>query len=308
MKIAVVGVGAMGSVYAGLLGAAGNEVWAVDVDAEHIEAISKKGLRVEGASGDRTVAIRATTDSSAVGVVDLAVLATKAMDVRAAAESMRPLLGKDTVVLSIQNGLGGPETAAEILGEAVAVGVVGGFGASIVASAHVHHHGLELLGLGELSGPVTPRIERVADVWRDAGFNIATYDNIQERIWEKLICNVCFSGTSAVLELTIGEILDRPNAWAVASACAEEAYAVARAKRIPLDFDDASAYTREFGRTIAGARPSMLLDLLAGRRTEADYINGAIVRIAAELGLSAPVNSTVTSLVKAREAATLQAR
>ena len=132
MKIAIVGCGAMGSVYAGLFASAGHEVWAIDRWREHVEAMKKSGLRLEGKSGDRTVEVHATTEAKDAGPCDLVVLATKAMHVAPAAESIKPLLGKDTPVLSIQNGLGGPETAAEILGrERVMVGVVGGFGASI---------------------------------------------------------------------------------------------------------------------------------------------------------------------------------
>ncbi len=113
MKIAIVGVGAMGSVYAGLLGDAGNELWAVDLWREHVDAINKKGLRVEGASGDRVVRLHATTDATDVGEAELVVIATKAMDVEAAAEAARPLVGPETLVVSIQNGLGGPASAAE---------------------------------------------------------------------------------------------------------------------------------------------------------------------------------------------------
>src|ERR1051325_3396589 len=116
----------MGSIYAGFFGDAGHEVWVVDPWREHMEAIREHGLRVDGASGDRVVRIQATTDPSEVGEAELVVIATKAMDVQAAAESARALLGPDTLVLSIQNGLGGPEIAASVLGdERVAVGVVG---------------------------------------------------------------------------------------------------------------------------------------------------------------------------------------
>src|SRR5262245_43671823 len=158
MKIAVVGAGAMGSVYAGLLGSSGHEVWAIDRWREHVEAIRERGLRVEGASGDRVVRISATTDPTEAGEVDLVILATKAMDVEGAAGAARPLVGAETLVLSIQNGLGGPDIAARVLGQdRVAVGVAGGFGASVVEPGHVHHHGLELIRLGERDGPVSPR-------------------------------------------------------------------------------------------------------------------------------------------------------
>ncbi|MBJ7333633.1 MAG: NAD(P)-binding domain-containing protein, partial [Thermoleophilia bacterium] len=116
MKIAVVGTGAMGSVYAALLADAGNEVWAIDSWADHIAAIQANGLRLEGASGDRTVRIQATTDPRDVGECELVIVATKAFDIEAAAESIRPLVGETTVVLPIQNGLGSPDRIAAILG------------------------------------------------------------------------------------------------------------------------------------------------------------------------------------------------
>jgi 2-dehydropantoate 2-reductase len=303
VKIAVVGAGAMGSVYAGLLGSAGNEVWAVDVWREHVDAIREHGLRVEGASGDRVVPLHATTDPADVGVADLVVIATKAMDVEAAAEAARPFVGSETLVLSIQNGLGGPDAAAGVLGEErVAVGVAGGFGASIVGPGHVHHHGLELVRLGERRGPVSARIEAVAKVWRDAGFNVRTFDDVSRLVWEKLVCNVAFSGTCTVLGWTIGEVISNRDAWSVAAGCAAEAHAVARASGVAFDFDDPVAYVRDFGLKIPGAKPSMLLDLEAGRRLEVDFINGAIPRVGREVGVAAPANQTVTSLVRARAA------
>ena len=302
MRIAIVGAGAMGSVYAGLLGDAGNEVWAIDPWEEHVAAIREHGLRVEGASGDRVVRVGATSDPADVGDVDLAVIATKAMHVRAAAESARALLGPETVVLPIQNGLGSPEVVAEVLGdERVVIGVAGGFGASIVEPGHVHHHGMELIRLGEPKVLVSPRVERIAEVWQAAGFSVRTEDDVERLVWEKLICNVCFSGTCTVLERTIGEVLDDADAWSVASACAREAYEVAVASGIALGFDDPVRHAAAFGERIREARPSMLLDRLAGKPSEIDAINGAIPSRATALGLAAPVNATITALVRAGE-------
>jgi 2-dehydropantoate 2-reductase len=301
MKIAIVGAGAMGSVYAGILGDAGNEVWAVDVSNDHVEAIRERGLVVEGASGRRTVPIHATTDPAEVGVCDLVVISTKAMDVESAAVAAKPLLGPDTLVLPIQNGLGSADRIAAVLGEEqVVIGVVGGFGASIVGPGHVHHNGWELVRLGERRAPVTARIRQLAKTWGDAGFRVQVYDDVDQLVWEKLICNVCFSGTCAILERPIRGVLDDAAAWHVASTCAREAYEVARARGIKLGFDDPVAYARAFGDKIRDARPSMLLDVLAGRPCEIDVINGAIPPAARELGLAAPVNETVTALVRAK--------
>ncbi|HEX5477503.1 MAG TPA: 2-dehydropantoate 2-reductase [Burkholderiales bacterium] len=304
MKIAIVGTGAMGSVYAALLASAGHEVWAIDAWREHIDAIRAKGLRLEGASGERTVKIHATTDAKEAGPCDLVVLATKAMHVSSAAQSSKPLLGKETAVLSIQNGLGGPDAAAAVLGrERVLVGVVGGFGASIRAPGHAHHNGMELVRLGEFGGPVTPRLKEIEALWSGAGFRVRVFDDIDQLVWEKLVCNCAYSGPCALGERTIGEVLADPDLAKVSAACASEAFSVARKKGVKLDFEDPVAYVREFGSKIPHARPSVLLDLLLKKNSEIDVINGSIPRVAKTLGMAAPVNETVTALVKARERA-----
>src|SRR5436190_15458847 len=195
MKIAIVGTGAMGSVYAGLFASAGYEVWAIDVWKEHVEAMRTKGLRLEGASGDRTVRVNATSRPEDAGPCDLVVLATKAMHVASAAETIKPLLLPSTPVLSIQNGLGGPETAARVLGrERVMVGVVGGFGASMRGPGHAPPNGMELVRLGEFGGPITARLKKVEDTWSGAGFRVKVFDDIDQLVWEKLICNCSVSG------------------------------------------------------------------------------------------------------------------
>lgn len=303
MKIAVVGAGAMGSVYAGLLAAAGNDVSVVDAWREHVEAINRAGLRVEGASGDRIVPIRAVTEASEIDPVELVVLATKAYDVEEAARAAAPLLGSETLVLTIQNGLGSADRVAAILGgDRVAVAIAGGFGASIRGPGHVHHNGWELVRMGERDGGSTRRIERVAETWRSAGFQAEACDDMARAIWEKLICNVAFSGVCVVLERSIRGVLEDPSAWEVAAACAIEACGTARASGIELEVTDAAAHARAFGERIPDARPSTLLDFMAGRRSEIGVINGAIPRVAEANGSVAPVNSTVTGLVLAKEA------
>ena len=302
MKIAIVGTGAMGSVYAGLFASAGHEVWAIDAWREHVEAMKRNGLRLEGASGDRTVKVHATTDAKEAGPCDLVVLATKAMHVAQAASSSRVLLKSDTPVLSIQNGLGGPETAASILGkEKVMVGVVGGFGASNRAPGHAHHNGMELVRLGEFGGPITERLKKVEDAWKGAGFKVKLFDDIDQLVWEKLICNCAYSGPCALLEGTIAEVMADPDLSRVSADCATEAFNVSQRKQIKLGFADPVAYVRDFGSKIPNARPSVLLDLLLRKKSEIDVINGSIPRVAKTLGMEAPVNETVTALVRAKE-------
>ena len=304
MKIAVVGVGAMGSVYAGLLASAGNEVWAIDTWREHIDAIRARGLRVEGASGDRTVRLDATTDASDPGPCDLVIIATKADGVASAAASIGPLLRDDTLVLTIQNGLGAAERICRHLpADNVLLGVAGGFGASIRGPGHAHHNGMELVRLGELGGGITERLERIGSVWRDAGFNVKCFDDINQLVWEKFVCNVAYSGSCTIFECTIAGVQANQHAWKVASGCAAEAYAAGVAKGVRFSFDDPVAHVREFGRKIPHSRPSMLQDYLAKRPSEIDAINGMVPVVAREVGTAAPYNEVVTAIVKAKERA-----
>jgi 2-dehydropantoate 2-reductase len=304
MKIAVVGAGAMGSVYAGLLASAGNEVWAIDTWREHIDAIRESGLRIEGASGDRTVRLHATTDASEPGPCDLVIIATKADGVASAAASIGPLLGDDTLVLTIQNGLGAAERICRHLPpDNVLLGVAGGFGASIRGPGHAHHNGMELIRLGELGGGITERLERIGGVWRDAGFNVRCFDDINQLVWEKFVCNVTYSGSCTIFECTIAGVQANEHAWRVASGCAAEAWEAGVAKGVRFSFDDPVAHVREFGRKIPNSRPSMLQDYLAKRPSEIDAINGMVPVVAREVGTAAPYNEVVTAIVKAKERA-----
>ena len=303
-KVVIVGTGAMGSVYAALMADAGHEVWAVDSWQAHVDAINAHGLRVEGASGDRTVRMQATTAAADAGVADLVIIATKLDGVEAAAQAVKPLLGNDTAVLSIQNGLGGPDLTAGTLGpERVAIGVVGGFGASMKGPGHAHHNGMEFVRIGEFQGGLTERTHRVARIWESAGFKVLTFDDIHKMVWEKLICNCAYSGPCTITDLTVGEVLASPEASAISAGCAVEAFEVARAKGIAVDIDDPVSYVRTFGEKIPGSRPSMSQDHRARKRGEIDAINGAIVREAEEFGLSVPTNAFVVQVLKARESA-----
>lgn len=303
MKIAIIGVGAMGSIYAGLLADKGkHDVWAVDTWTDHVEAINTKGLRVEGASGDRTVRMHATTDPADVRDADLVIIATKDDGVAGAAKSALAIAKKDAPILTIQNGLGSADKVAAIVGsKRIMMGVVGGFGASMKGPGHAHHNGMEFLRLGEMDGGMTPRLETVKQAWEAGGFKVLTFDDIHKMVWEKLICNCTYSGPCALTGLTVGQIQASPSAWSIAAACATEAYMVACARGIKLDFDDPVRYVRDFGQKIPGARPSMLLDHMAGRPAEVDNINGAIPREGAKVGIATPVNSTVVALLKAKE-------
>lgn len=305
MKVVVVGTGAMGSVYAGLLGGAGHEVWAVDRWAEHVDAIATSGLRVSGASGDRVVAgISAGSRPADAGPADLWLIATKAADVEAVAAEIAPLLRPDDMVMAFQNGLGAGERVARHVPEGhILVGIAEGFGSSIPEPGHVHHEGMRLIRIGELQGGLTDRLLALEAAWRDAGFNVKAFPDLPLMIWEKFLCNVTLSAPTAAFDVSVGELMADEEAWAVALGCMLEAYRAGVATGVAFGFDDPVRYVTDFAATIPDASPSMRLDHLARRRSEVDVINGAVVDLSRELGLEAPFNQTLCAILRRREAA-----
>ncbi len=182
-RVAIVGAGAMGSVYAALMADAGHEVHAVTLWTDHVAAIQEKGLRLSGYSGDRTVRLHASTSPDGIGVCDLVVIAAKSGNVEAAARSARTLFGERTVVQTIQNGLGSAERIAPIVHpDRLAVGVVGGFGASLVEPGHVHHNGMELVRFGAYAGLPQDRLDASAEVWRSAGFSVSLFTDLDRMV------------------------------------------------------------------------------------------------------------------------------
>ena len=305
MKIAVIGAGAMGSIYAALLADAGHEVWAVDTWGAHVDVINAKGLRVEGPSGDRTVtSVRATTQIADVGTCDLCILATKASGVGSAAHAAAAVIGLDAMVLTIQNGLGAGERIAQHMPtDNVLLGVADGFGASMKGPGHTHHNSMKLIRIGEMGGGVTDRLKRVEAVWQGAGFNAKAFENITQLIWEKFLCNVTFSAPCTTFNVKVGELMDHPDQWQIAIGAMLEAYTIAQAKGVPLSFDDPVAYVTAFGAGMPKARPSMLLDHMAGRVSELDAINGIVPIMGRELAISTPYNNTLTAILRQRETA-----
>lgn len=301
MRIAVVGCGAMGSIYAGLLASSGNEVVAVDTNRAHVDAINANGLRVSGASGDRRVPVRAFT-AVPDGQVELVILAVKAAHVVAAADSARTLVGAASIVLTIQNGLGSADEVARALGAGnLVVGVAQGFGASLPEPGHAHHNDMKAIRMGAYAGLPAEAVERIASLWRDAGFDAAAVTDIAAMQWDKLVCNVAYSAPCAITGMTLGEVMDDPHMGPISRAAATEAFTVARARGIHLAFADPVAHVRAFASRMPEARPSVLLDLEAGRPSEVDVINGAVPVEAEKAGLTAPVNATLTGLVRALE-------
>lgn len=301
MKVAIIGCGAMGSIYAAKLAAAGNDVLVVDRHQRGIDQISRHGLRVTGPDYDQTVQLRASTEALAEPM-DLIVLAVKAADVRTAARQALPMLGEDTPVLTIQNGLGSADTVAGIVGEQrLAVGIASGFGAARVAPGHVRHNAMRAMRFGAYSALPQTTVEAVARIWAEAGFDAAAVTDIAAMQWEKLICNVAYSAPCALTGMTVGQLMDDPEMGPVSRAAAREAWRVAFASDININVADPVEHVRAFGAGMPDAKPSALLDHEARRISEIDVINGAVPRQGARVGVETPVNATLTALVKTVE-------
>lgn len=301
MHIAIVGCGAMGSIYAGLLASDGNEVLAIDTNEQHVQSINTNGLRISGASGDRTVTLRAYT-SAPTQHMDLVIFAVKSAHVASAVANAKSLIGPETLVLTIQNGLGSADALNDALTTGnLIVGVAQGFGASLPEPGHAHHNDMKTIRMGAYAQLSNEAVEQVAGVWRSAGFDAAAVPDIAAMQWEKLICNVAYSAPCALTGMTIGEAMDDPALGPVSRAAASEAFEIAQARGINLSFDDPVAHVRDFAARMPEAKPSVLLDIQAGRISEVGFINGAVPREAEKVGLSAPINTTLTRLVQALE-------
>ncbi len=304
MKIAIVGTGAMGSIYAARMAEAGHDVWAIDSWAEHVDAINETGLRVDGPSGElHSNSLRASRQVSDAGACDLYVVATKASGVGASAQAIAEVAGSDALVLAIQNGLGARRHITTHIPDAqVMLGVAEGFGASMVAPGHSQHTSMKKIRLGMLNGGADPRLDVVAEVWRLAGFTIENYEDIDQLRWEKLLCNVALSGPCTIFGCNVAELLADPDRWKIALGCMKEAHAVGQAIGVKFSFDDPVAYVTDFARRVGTAKPSMLQDHEAGRRSELDAINGAIPVLGKENSIPTPYNETVTAVIRAKEA------
>jgi 2-dehydropantoate 2-reductase len=161
---------------------------------------------------------------------------------------------------------------------------------------------MRLIRIGEMHGGITDRVQAIEQAWRDAGFNVQAFADVDLMIWEKFLCNVTLSAPCAVFDVTVGELMSTPEAWSVALGCTMEAYRLGLAKGVEFLFDDPVRYVSDFAATIPNASPSMRLDHVAHRISEVDVINGQVVTLSHELGLKAPYNETLCAILRRREA------
>ncbi len=305
MKIAVVGAGALGCVFGAALTRAGNETWLVSRSAERAAALCRDGLVVEDAAGTRVVPIRATAEPAEVGHVDLVVVLVKSFDTAAAMTAALPVVGPRTLVMSLQNGMGNEEVLASIVGaERLLAGrtYVGGV---LLAPGRIRADSAgKATVIGDLDRPAGPRPRAVAECFTDAGLSTRVVDDVRAMIWDKLLVNVATGAVTAITGLTYGQLYTEPALRETSLAAVREAIAVARAGGIDLTLTvPEQAWTLAAEGLSPDFMTSMLQSVRAGRRTEIDVINGAVVRAGAEWGVPTPVNDTLVACVTGIERA-----
>lgn len=303
VKIAILGAGALGCAIGAALSEGGNEVWLLNRSAAHVDAMVRDGLQVDDASGSRRVKVHATTRAAEAGVVDLVIVLVKSFDTDAAMRGSLALLGPDTLVLSLQNGLGHEDMLADIVGrERVLAGktYVGGVmrGPGHIESGVVG----KATHIGELDGRISARVNAIAATFNASGLDTSVSANIVGTMWDKLLVNVATGALTGTTGLTYGQLYDEPLLKKVALAAVAEAMTVADAAGVKLSTTEPErAWTLAGAGLSSGFKTSMLQSLEKGSITEIDFINGAVVRWGQRHGVPTPVNATLVACIKGIE-------
>lgn len=299
MKIAVVGAGAMGSLFGGLLAEAGNEVWLNDLWVEHVDAINKNGLCIQRNGKQRLIPIKATVCFEEIDKVELVIIFVKSIQTRDAAETAKQLIDQDGYVLTLQNGMGNAEVIADVFDARRVIAGITSQGATILGPGHILHAGSgpTLIGGWSSSRKGHQYAETVAKMLTLAGIDADAVKSIHPVIWDKLLVNIGINAITALTNIKNGELLDLDATRQLSRAAVEEAAAVARAQGIDVR-EEAVEHVFNIAKMTATNRSSMGQDVDHKRPTEIDAINGFIIREAGRLGLSVPVNQTITALIK----------
>jgi 2-dehydropantoate 2-reductase len=294
MRIAVFGTGGAGGYFGGRLAQAGEEVTFI-ARGEHLQAIREHGLRVDSVKGDFEIQPAQVTDDPAqVGVVDMVLLGVKAWQVPEAAQAMRSLMGPETFVVPLQNGVEAPSQLAEVLG---AQHVLGGLAKIIsfkVGPGHIRHAGAEpYVAFGELDSRPSERAERLRQTFEGAGVTVEISPDIQITLWDKFLFVVSWGGVGAVTRAPIGVLRSVPETRQMLEQAMREISAVARARKIALP-DDTIRKTMAFVDTLPpGGTTSLQRDIMEGKPSEVDSWNGAVVRLGREVGVVTPLNAFI---------------
>ncbi len=306
MKIAIIGAGAMGSLYGAKLSQnKNNQVFLLDVWQDHIDKINNNGLSLEW-EGDTSIYsdVKASSRADEVGVCDLVIVFVKSTLTAKAIESNKALFGESdcfesgTVGLTLQNGLGNVDEIKKIIGEENVIAGTTAHGATMLEAGCIRHAGKGKTIIGEISGKETERIKHIANLLNDANMETEISENVIGLIWDKLMVNVGINAIVGIAKITNGELLEHPELVNILEKAVAEAKTVADKKGVKLSYADPITHAKDVCKATSKNKASMLQDLLKGNKTEIDMINGAIVREAEFLGMEAPVNYTLTNIIK----------
>lgn len=299
MRIVVFGTGGVGGYFGGRLAQAGEDVTFI-ARCEHLRAIKANGLRVDSSSGDFVVyPAKATNDVSEVGETDLVILGVKAWQVPEAARSIKALVGPTTTVVPMQNGVDAvPQLVAE-LGSDNVIGGLCRIVSFVVAPGHIRHAGFTpSIIIGELDNQRSDRIERIANVFRHAGLDTTIAADIQVALWTKFLFIASFSGVGAVANAPAGVLRSDPKWRGYMRSAMEEIYALAHARGVKLPSDSVDKVMAAVDGLHEDATSSMHRDIAAGKPSELDSQNGAVVRMAREVGVEVPTHTFIYETLK----------
>jgi 2-dehydropantoate 2-reductase len=300
MKIVIMGAGAMGSLFGGLLALSEEEVWLVDILKEQIDTIRSVGLTLEDKGKRQIIRVNATSDAASIGKADLVIFFVKTYHTEKAASDALVLQKKDTVFLTLQNGLGNEEAICKGVDRKNVMLGVTNHGATLLGPGHIRHAGWGKTYIGELDGKMTDRVTQIAQVFNKAGVETEVSSNIHRVVWNKLFINVGLNAVAALTGLKNGQLLDYPETLRLLEALVSEAVEVAGKKGIPIEGNPLEKVKAVVEATREN-RCSMGQDFDHRRRTEIDAINGAVVKEAERLGIAVPFNQAITDLVKVVE-------
>lgn len=302
----MIGAGGMGSLFGGRLAAVGlHEVWLVDPWTEHVVAVQQHGLeRIDPDGSVERIEVNATTDSAEVaehGSVDLAFVFVKGYATRRAAHQAARLLADDGLVLTLQDGIGNRETLAEVVGEAHVVQGVTEHVAAMLEAGRVRHATAGATYLTPSSSVSRTRVENVSAVLNAAGIETSVVDDLESRIWGKLLVSAGINPLTALLRVHNGVLVAEDGGRGLLELVVNEVVTVARARGVTLPYEAPVEHVLNVARATGAHRSSMLVDVLQGTPTEVDTINGAVVREGERVGVPTPINSVLVALVKALE-------
>ena len=300
MKIYMIGAGAMGGVYGGLMTRAGYDVTLIDPREDHIGKIRSDGITIEGVRGTHVIRLPAQSSHAGLPPGELAIIFTDSNSTRDAARAAKALLKPDGCALTLQNGIGNVEALVEELGRERVIAGVSMNSAANPAAGRSAYTNVGMTSIGELDGRDTARIRQVADMLNKAEIPTEIIPDPENWIWGKFVLNCGVNALSAITGLRSGEVYRTPEVSALQDRVIDEIMAVVERKNLQLPEKDPRKKIKDHCR-IRYNKPSMMQHIEQGRRTEIDALNGALVREAKALGIATPYNEAVVAVVKGQE-------